>query len=31
MNKARRDKLLGGLLYVALIAACVAVFWFFSK
>lgn len=31
MNKARRDKLIAGSLYVALIVACATVFWFFSR
>lgn len=31
MNIARRNKLIAGSLYVALIVACAAVFWFFSQ
>lgn len=30
MTRARRNKFIAGLLYVAFIAVCVALFWFFS-
>lgn len=31
MTRARRDKLIGGLLYLALIGTCAFAFWFFSQ
>lgn len=31
MTHARRDKLIAGLLYLALILSCAVTFWFFSR